>query len=67
MSLNGPAHPGEHIVRDCSEPFELSLTTDARARGISRWNVSEIIESLAPVTRGFATRLAKALSSTAHS
>lgn len=67
MSLKSPTHPGEHILHDCLEPLGLSVTAGARALGISRWKLNEIVKGRARVTPEIAVRLEKAFGSTAQS
>lgn len=64
MVMHNPAHPGE-IVRDiCLEPLGLTVTAAAKALGISRNALSEVLNGHTRVSPEMAIRLHKAFGST---
>jgi addiction module HigA family antidote len=67
MSMHDPAHPGEVIRRLCIQPLGLTVTEAAKALGVSRKALSELINCRAGVSVEMALRLAKAFDTTAES
>jgi antitoxin HigA-1 len=49
MVMHDPAHPGEVIRELCLEPLELSITQAARALGVTRKALSELLNGRAGV------------------
>ena len=66
MAMHDPPHPGEHIRISCLEPLGLTVTAGARALGISRKTLSELVNGHAGVSPEMAIRLSKAFGSTAR-
>lgn len=64
MTMRNPVHPGEIIREECLKPLGLSITEGAKALGISRKVLSEIVNGRAGVSALMAFRLAKAFGST---
>jgi addiction module HigA family antidote len=52
-----PPHPGENLREDVLEPLGLTVTETARALGISRKTLSEIVNCKSPITPDIALRL----------
>jgi addiction module HigA family antidote len=55
-----PVHPGEILREDCMKPLGLSVTETARALGISRKTLSEIVNAKSSITPEVAVRLEQA-------
>ena len=66
MALHNPPHPGEHVRDDCLEPLNLTVTDAARALGVSRKTLSQILNGRAGISPEMAVRLSKAFGSTAR-
>jgi antitoxin HigA-1 len=67
MSMHDPAHPGEVIRKLCIQPLGFTVTEAAKALGVSRKALSELINCRAGVSVEMALRLAKAFDTTAES
>ncbi len=50
MSMHDPAHPGEVIRKLCIQPLGLTVTEAAKALGVSRKALSELINCRAGVS-----------------
>jgi addiction module HigA family antidote len=64
--MHNPPHPGEVIRELCLEPLSLSVTAAARALGVTRKALSELLNGRTGVSP-VALRLAKAFDTTAES
>ena len=62
MPMLNPPHPGEHLREDVLGPLDLSVTETAKALGVSRKTLSEIVNGKSPVTPDIAVRLERAFS-----
>ncbi len=60
MSMKNPCHPGQIVRHDCLEPLGLSVTEAARRLGVSRRQLSDIVNCRAGVSPEMAIRLGKA-------
>jgi addiction module HigA family antidote len=60
MSMKNPAHPGQIIRHDCLEPLSLTVTAAAKALGVSRQALNNVVNGRAGVTPEMAIRLEKA-------
>jgi addiction module HigA family antidote len=58
--MKSPPHPGLSIRRDCLEPFGLTVTEAARRLGVSRKQLSGIVNGHAGLSPEMAIRLDKA-------
>ena len=67
MLMNNPPHPGEVIKELCLEPLGLSITEAARALGVSRSELSAIINGRKKITPEMAVRLSIAFNTTSES
>jgi addiction module HigA family antidote len=65
--MHNPPHPGEVIRELCLEPLSLSVTAAARALGVTRKALSELLNGRTGVSPAMALRLAKAFDTTAES
>jgi addiction module HigA family antidote len=60
MKMHNPAHPGEILRELYLKPLGVTITTAAKALGVSRKHVSAIVNGRTPVTPDMALRLAVA-------
>lgn len=67
MLMHNPPHPGEIIKELCIEPLGLSVTETARALGISRKTLSNIINGKSGITPEMAVRLSIAFNTSSES
>jgi len=66
MAMHDPAHPGEVIRELCLEPLKLSVTEAAKALGVTRKALSELLNGRAGVSPTMALRLARAFDTSAE-
>ena len=67
LSMHNPPHPGEVIRELCLEPLGLSVTAAARALGVSRKSLSELLNGKSGISPEMAIRLAIAFNTTPES
>lgn len=67
MLMHNPPHPGEVIKELCIDPLELSVTDAAKALGISRKTLSNILNGHAGISPEMAVRLSIAFNTTSES
>ena len=60
MPMKNPPHPGLSVRHDCLEPLGLSVTEAARKLGISRKQLSDIVNCRSGISPEMAIRLDKA-------
>ncbi len=60
MPMKNPPHPGLSVRHDCLRPLGLSVTEAARKLGISRKQLSDIVNSRSGISPEMAIRLDKA-------
>jgi addiction module HigA family antidote len=60
MPMKNPPHPGLSIRADCLEPLGLTVTAAAKALGVSRQALNNLINGQAAVSPEMAIRLDKA-------
>ncbi|OHC80553.1 MAG: addiction module antidote protein, HigA family [Rhodospirillales bacterium RIFCSPLOWO2_12_FULL_67_15] len=60
MAMKNPPHPGLSVRYDCLEPLELSVTEAARKLGVSRKQLSDIVNGHSGISPEMAIRLDKA-------
>lgn len=58
--MKNPPHPGLSVRHDCLEPLGLSVTEAARKLGVSRKQLSDIVNCRSGVSPDMAIRLDKA-------
>lgn len=63
MAMHNPPHPGGIIRRQCLEPLGLSVTDAAKALGVTRQALSDLVNERAGVSVEMAIRLSKAFGS----
>lgn len=60
MAMKNPPHPGLSIRHDCLEPLSLSVTEAAKRLGVSRKQLSDLLNGHAGISPEMAIRLDKA-------
>src|SRR5438067_5656830 len=60
MPMKNPPHPGLSVRHDCLEPLGLSVTEAARKLGVSRKQLSDIVNGRSGISPEMAIRLDKA-------
>jgi addiction module HigA family antidote len=60
MAMKSPPHPGLSIRHDCIEPLGLTVSEAARRLGVSRKQLSDIVNGHAGISPEMAIRLDKA-------
>ncbi len=60
MAMKNPPHPGLSVRHDCLEPLGLSVTAAASKLGVSRKQLSDIVNGRSGVSPEMAIRLDKA-------
>ena len=60
MSMKTPPHPGLSVRHDCIEPLGLTVTEAAERLGVSRKQLSDIVNCHAGISPEMAIRLDKA-------
>ncbi|MYC29429.1 MAG: HigA family addiction module antidote protein [Chloroflexi bacterium] len=59
MPMKNPPHPGLSILHDCLEPMDMTISEAARRLGISRKQLSKIVNGRAGISADMAIRLDK--------
>lgn len=62
-----PAHPGEVIRELCIEPLEITVTDAAKALGVTRKALSELLNGHSRISPEMAIRLSIAFNTSAES
>lgn len=60
MPMKNPPHPGLSVRHDCLQPLALSVTEAARKLGVSRKQLSDIVNCHSGISPEMAIRLDKA-------
>ena len=60
MPMKNPPHPGLSVRHDCLEPLGLTVTEAAARLGVSRKQLSDIVNTRAGISAEMAIRLDKA-------
>jgi antitoxin HigA-1 len=63
MLMHTPPHPGRIVRQECLEPLGLIVTAAAKALGVSRVALSELVNERRGVSPEMAIRLSKAFGS----
>ena len=64
MQMKNPPHPGSIVRYDCLEPLGLSVTEAAKALGVTRQALNNLVNEKAGISAEMAVRLSKAFGST---
>ena len=59
MPMKNPPHPGQSVCHDCLEPLGLSVTAGARALGVSRQALNDLVNAKSAVSPEMAIRFEK--------
>ena len=65
MPMKNPPHPGRIVRQDCVEPLGLTVTEAARALGVTRQTLNNLVNGNAGISAEMAVRLAKAFGGSA--
>ena len=60
MAMKNPPHPGLSVRHDCIEPLGLSIAEAAKRLGVSRKQLSDLVNGHAGISPTMAIRLDKA-------
>jgi antitoxin HigA-1 len=60
MAMKNPPHPGLSVRHDCLEPLGLSVTDAAKRLGVSRKQLSDVLNGHSGISPEMAIRLDKA-------
>ncbi len=60
MPMKNPPHPGRIVRQDCIEPLGLTITGAAKALGITRQALNNVVNGKAGISPEMAVRIAKA-------
>jgi len=63
MRMKNPPHPGRHVLKDCLEPLDLSITKGADILGVTRLTLSNLVHGKNGISPEMAIRLSKAFGS----
>ena len=63
MRMKNPPHPGRIVRQECIEPLGLTITHAARALGVTRQALNNVVNGKAGVSPEIAIRLSKAFGS----
>ncbi len=64
MPVKNPPHPGRIIRQDCIEPLGLTITGAAKALGITRQALNNLVNGKAGISPEMAVRISKAFGGT---
>ena len=67
LQMHNPPHPGEVIRESCLAPLGLSVTAAAKALGVTRKSLSELLDCKSGISPEMAIRLSIAFKTTAES
>ena len=65
MPMKNPPHPGRIVRQDCIEPLGLTITGAAKALGITRQALNNLVNGKAGISAEMAVRIAKAFGGSA--
>ena len=61
--MKNPPHPGETVRYDCLEPLGLAVTEGAKALGVTRQALNNLVNGKSGISPEMAIRLSKAFGS----
>jgi len=64
--MKNPPHPGRIVRQDCIEPLGLTITGAAKALGITRQALNNLVNGKAGISAEMAVRIAKAFGGSAE-
>jgi len=62
-TMKNPPHPGETVRYDCLEPLGLTITEGAKALGVTRQALNNLVNGKSGISPEMAIRLSKAFGS----
>ena len=65
--MYNPPHPGEHVLKDCIEPLNLTITQAAKDLAVSRNALSELVNGRAGISPDMAVKLSRVFGASAES
>ncbi|HEY3443103.1 MAG TPA: HigA family addiction module antitoxin [Paludibaculum sp.] len=60
MPMKNPPHPGRIVRQDCIEPLGLTITEAAKALGVTRQALNNLVNGKSGISPEMAVRLSKA-------
>ncbi len=66
MPMKNPPHPGRIVRQDCVEPLGLTITAAAKALGVTRQALNNLVNGKAGISPEMAVRLSKAFGGSAE-
>ncbi len=66
MPMKNPPHPGLSVRHDCIEPLGLTVAQAAKALGVTRQTLNNLLNGKSGISPEMAVRLAKAFGSSAE-
>jgi addiction module HigA family antidote len=60
MAMKNPPHPGLSVRHDCIEPLGLTITGAAKALGVARQTLNNLVNGKSGISADMAIRLDKA-------
>ncbi len=63
MKMKNPPHPGRIVRQECIEPLGITVTEAARALGVTRQALNNVVNLKAGISPEMAIRLSKAFGS----
>src|SRR5208337_4704534 len=67
MPMKNPPHPGSVVFSECIEPLDITITQAARALGVTRTTLSELVNKKRGISPEMAVRLSKVFGGSAES
>ena len=67
MPMKNPPHPGSVVLSECIEPLGLTITQAARALGVTRTTLSELVNGKRGISPEMAIRLSHVFGGRAES
>lgn len=59
MRMKNPPHPGEHVRMNCIEPLGLTVSDAARAMGVARQTLNNLLNGKSGISAEMSVRLEK--------
>ena len=66
MPMKNPPHPGRLLIEEILQPLGLTVTSGAKALGVSRQSLSNLVNGRAGISPEMAVRLGKAFGASAQ-
>ena len=66
MPMKHPPHPGRIVRQDCIEPLGLTVTAAAKALGVTRQALNNVVNGKAGISPEMAVRIAGAFGGSAE-